>query len=155
MGPVANFAMHRSEMVSLQLRMEKESVIDEDHLAHQYDTYLERAGGFGKFQVFVFFTIFCIVIGQTFLVNNIAFLKKQPDIERLNSTSGQWEAYSMKQYCALEDGSNVVMRINWDSIHTIQNWMTKHSMYCADEEQLGFVGSSYFIGMVFGFLFLV
>ena len=56
-----------------------------------------------------------------------------------------------KQFC---NDSAITYSVDWDSNTSLHNWVEQLDLTCANPDDVGFIGSSYFIGVMVSVLIL-
>ena len=81
----------------------------------------------------------------------LPFLGKYPDYEWRSNLNPEW--YKCQRNDVWENFSEIngfEYRVDWNSIYSIDNWVTSMNLECAPEYQIGLFGSLYFIGYLLG-----
>ena len=85
----------------------------------------------------------------------LQFLEKMPNKLECSSGAGKWSQCSQQQICkGKKNGENVSYRAVSDDPEYIVNWVDKLGLLCESHQRIGFLGSSYFIGVVVALMFV-
>ena len=111
---------------------------------------MEQVGGNGKFQKFIF-TIYCCSTSCTgFVIYNLSYLELMPQFTC--NYVGQTSTFTCKEadFC----GNSSIEYVITPSPTTLYNWVEKLGLICRPGWQVGFLGSSFFLGWCLTLLWL-
>ena len=116
----------------------------------QYDSLLNRTGGFGIFQWMSSVSLISSIAFGFIYFYPSAFYELQPVYLCTNSTVENFTC-TAEDWCSANDTTH---RINWDSRFSLQNWIEQLGAACAPRSAIGALGSSYFFGWVVSLIFV-
>eukprot|EP00349_Pseudokeronopsis_sp_Brazil_P003269 CAMPEP_0202961014 /NCGR_PEP_ID=MMETSP1396-20130829/5117_1 /ASSEMBLY_ACC=CAM_ASM_000872 /TAXON_ID= /ORGANISM="Pseudokeronopsis sp., Strain Brazil" /LENGTH=342 /DNA_ID=CAMNT_0049680571 /DNA_START=163 /DNA_END=1191 /DNA_ORIENTATION=+ len=88
------------------------------------------------------------------IINNLTFYLMQPDYICSNER-GQYHC-SVQEACKNlnADVPEFKVSINWNNGTSLHNWIQDFDLMCAPSYQIGLIGTTYFLGIVLGNIFL-
>lgn len=95
-----------------------------------YEEALEKAGGFGRFQITLLAIItFCIFSGDL-IINNLAFLELLPKFEcQFADNLEVWVVCTQDEFCPdfgrTEEELAINYRVDWSDKMSFQNWISR------------------------------
>ncbi len=117
------------------------------------DDAFVRAGGLGKFQLFLLifygFTITC----ASYTLYNIDPLTEKPDYLCLDEATNEWTDVDCdaETICASFDSDEpITYKIDWDSVDSLDNWVFKLDLMCVPDEKAYRISQIYYIGEMVG-----
>ncbi|CDW81726.1 solute carrier family member 5 [Stylonychia lemnae] len=120
---------------SPQYSSSKKSLSETEGLT--YDQAIDRAGGFGLFQIFSTSMIMICYLSNGYIFYSLTYLELFPDYI--------CPAYNKK--CTYKDRcDDKSIPIDWSSDRSLDNWVALYNLECADSVQIGLLGSMYFAG---------
>ncbi|CDW72064.1 organic cation [Stylonychia lemnae] len=75
----------------------------------------------------------------------------KPHYECAATGSEEYHSCKREEFCG---NSDVSWRIDYSKIETLNNWVQKLNLFCISDNQLGLIGSSFFIGAFIGSLII-
>ena len=125
----------------------------------KYDEALVLAGGFGKFQKIAFTCVLFTILSGEFMINTLMFMLLLPVFEcEFASSPGLWTKCKQVDFCPTEGVDQQTLatryRINWQSPYSLQNWVQRFGLECAEKYQFGLLGSAVFVGWAIGSLII-
>eukprot|EP00347_Sterkiella_histriomuscorum_P023726 403333595 len=130
---------------------------------YDYEQILDRVGGFGKFQVIGVAMSIISFITEGCLIYSFSFLTLMPDYlcnddglsTPYHCQKAQTCTYPNQDMLSMSDIQNTPgFTINWNNQTSLYNLVEELNLRCAENWEIGFLGSCYFMGAVFGNLFL-
>ena len=120
------------------------------------DKELERAGGFGRFQVYIVLVVVLGIMSVNLLTHGIAILELEPQEPEGFICTDTNNPGSPSYPCEKEDFCDVPgidYDVNYDSSNeNIYNWYTKLGLVCKPKSATGYIAISCMIGIFLGVL---
>ncbi len=108
-----------------------------------FDVLLDKAGGFGRFQLTIFVALIVLWICCGFVIGPYSFYELTPAYECLDTETDTWYTCTSDDFCGVE---SMTWQVNTTDPLSLQNWITQYDLYCASSFQLAMIGCSYFAG---------
>eukprot|EP00347_Sterkiella_histriomuscorum_P011630 403371714 len=155
------------EIGSEQKQKETACLINEEVVNHSYDTEqnperqeevisidkgFERAGGFGRYQIYALIFGICLLSNNCFLIYNISLFQSYPEFQCLNQTTNIWEFCPREQACLMGRDE---WRPDFSASTSIHNWVEQLDLFCRPQSDIGFLGTSLFAGILFSMIFVI
>jgi MFS family permease len=113
-----------------------------------FNKAMEIIGDFNFYQIYsaIFLGIIWLSIPSVPIM--IPFYRMIPDYTCLNSTNNTFHKCSVEEYCDISN--NRILNPNFK----IKNWETDFQISCKNSIYYGLLASTYFLGILFGFIFV-
>ena len=117
------------------------------------DRELERAGGFGRFQIFIMLTVIIGIMSANLLTHGVAILELppvEPGFICTTDTDPVGYVCSPDDFC---DVTSITYAVDFDaSNENIYNWYTKLGLVCLPKSATSKIGISCMVGIFLGVL---
>ena len=123
------------------------------HLTTRKNHREENTNVANKFQM-VFYLVFAMAIfAYNPVVGGIAFLEKEPNTFLCKAIgSGDWKECHKEEICRNRTQEGFHFLADKTDPDYLDNWELKLDLLCESSSNVGFLGSSFFIGVIFGLL---
>lgn len=131
--------------------MDKNVLNEDSEAVTTIEDALALVGGFGRFQ-----WISSLVGGGNYVRSAlffyaVPFMELDPTYTCTSAAQPVPYECEPKQFCK---DSSISYSIDWSSSTSLHNWVEQLDLTCADPDDVGFIGSSYFIGVMISVLIL-
>ena len=117
------------------------------------DSAFVRAGGFGKFQLFLM-AFYCMTITcASYVLYNIDPLTDKPDYLCFDKETQEWtdKDCDADTICAsLDTDDPIIYKVDWDSVDSLDNWVFTLDLMCEPDYKVQRISSIYYIGEIIG-----
>ena len=118
------------------------------------DLVTEKPGEANKFTNCLYLVMMQAIMASNPIVGGMAFLEKEPENFYCKSDKVQEWNYCSKDFIChrknIDDG--FMYKADTSEEGYFNNWVFKFDMLCRSHEQIGMLGSAFFIGVIFGLI---
>ncbi|CDW86321.1 solute carrier family member 5 [Stylonychia lemnae] len=113
------------------------------------DKVLQKAGGFGRFQIYMSVVFSLSFISGSILAYSSTYLIQDPAYLCIKTPGSDYESCTKDEAC--EIGS---WKIDWYDPNSLDNWINEFNLNCAPPKKTSLLSSMYYCGYAFGCLFI-
>ncbi|CDW81098.1 solute carrier family member 5 [Stylonychia lemnae] len=144
-----NKEAHQAEYIQIHdLNQQREQDVHNfDYALRLSSQDLSGIGSFQRYHFFIQALSFCI---GSFVIFNLHFLENYPEYEcRFSNSMTEYQQCSREFVC----NPNITdWRINFNSTHTLNNWIIDFDLHCEPQWKVGLLGFNLFFGILIGSL---
>jgi hypothetical protein len=108
----------------------------------------------GRFQMKALFVTTINFICEGMAIYSLAFLTKVPKYECQLTQDAAWSSCTQATTCEVGTKAAFAWRFDQNDDENLINWVHSGEMRCATGVEVGLIGTSYFVGVILGTLFL-
>ncbi|CDW80647.1 organic cation [Stylonychia lemnae] len=111
------------------------------------DDEFRKAGGFGRFQISANLIIIFGILSGSQVLYNLWYFQMRPLYECQNAGESKFYQCKREEFCG---NQNINWRVDYTKEESLNNWVQQLDLHCIGDNELGFIGSSFFIGAFIG-----
>ena len=121
------------------------------------DDILENIGGSGRYQISWFIIITAGMLSGCFINFSIYYFTLDPIYLYQDKITNKWETCYQEDICNMKIKDmnhrlrdDITFKIDFDDNRSLHNWIEQYHLTCASGNEIGRIGSSFFVGTFIG-----